>query len=304
MSIIRKEIKMIASKTEIKGPEIVETGEKAVRFLFSEETWVGLGVLSLRIFVIIVLASVIVKVGKLFINRVFSLKIKGPIRKSERREKTLLRLLENGLSYVIYFSAILAILTEFSIDVKGLLAGAGVLGLAIGFGAQSLVKDVISGFFILFEDQFSIGDYVMIGTTVGTVEEIGIRTTKIQAYGGEIHIIPNGNIQEVVNYSIRNSLVILDIGIAYEMDLNKIESLLTNFLNNLPDHYEELIGVPTLIGIQNLEPSQVVLRITAETKPVMNYSAARKLRKDLKNFMDANGIEIPYPKMVTFHKTE
>ena len=289
---------------DLKAPEMSEEGEKVVKFLFSQETWVGLGLLSLRIFIIIILATILVKVGKTFINKVFSIKLKGPIRQSERREKTLLRLLENALSYVIYFSAILAILSEFSIDIKGLLAGAGVLGLAVGFGAQSLVKDVITGFFILFEDQFSVGDYVMIGTTVGTVEEIGIRTTKVQAFGGEIHIIPNGSIMEVVNYSIRNSLVVLDIGIAYEMDIDKIEVLITEFLNNLPDHYEELVGVPTLIGIQNFGPSEVVLRITAETKPVMNFSAARKLRKDLKKFMDENGIEIPYPKMVTYQKKE
>ena len=107
----------------------------------------------------------------------------------------MLKLLENTLAYVVYFSAILAILAEFSIDVKGLLAGAGVLGLAVGFGAQSFVKDIITGFFIIFEDQFSVGDYVKIGTAEGTVEEIGLRTTKIKAYGGEIHILPNGTYQ-------------------------------------------------------------------------------------------------------------
>ncbi len=289
---------------KVNDSDPTDSGKEIIKFIFDGETWIGIGIVSIRIIIIIVLAAILVKIGKVFINRIFSLKIRGPIRKSERREKTMYRLLENILSYVVYFSAILAILSEFSINIKGLLAGAGVLGLAVGFGAQSLVKDVITGFFILFEDQFSVGDYVLIGTTEGTVEEIGLRTTKIQAYGGEIHIIPNGSILEVVNYSIRNSLVILDIGVAYEMDINRIEMLLTEFLNNLPDHYEELVGIPTLIGIQNLEPSRVILRITAETKPVMNFSAARKLRKDLKNFMDESGIEIPYPKMVTIQRSE
>lgn len=139
---------------------------------------------SLRIFLIVLLAVLVVRVGNVFINRIFKLKWKGPLRHSERREITLLRLLQNTLSYIVYFSAILAILSYF-MDIRGLLAGAGVLGLAVGFGAQSLVKDVITGFFILFEDQFSVGDYVKIGSAEGTVEEIGLRTTKVKSPTGK-----------------------------------------------------------------------------------------------------------------------
>ena len=186
----------------------------------------------LKILVIILLAVVVVKIGKSVIRRMFTFQLKSKIRPSERREKTLLKLLENALSYIVYFSAILAILAEF-MNISGLLASAGVLGLAVGFGAQSLVKDIISGFFIIFEDQFSVGDYVQIGTAVGTVEEIGLRTTKVSAYGGEIYIIPNGNITEVVNYSINNSLAIMDIRIAYETDIQKAESLIEDFIANL-----------------------------------------------------------------------
>ena len=118
------------------------------------------------------------KVGKSVISRVFKVKLKGALRHTERRETTLVKLLQNTLSYVVYFAAILAILSAFTIDVTGILAGAGVLGLAVGFGAQSLVKDIISGFFIIFEDQFSVGDYVQIGVAVGTVEEIGFTYNK------------------------------------------------------------------------------------------------------------------------------
>ena len=110
----------------------------------------------------------------------FTSNVKTRLRPSERREKTLLKLLENALAYVVYFAAIIAVLDAVGIEVTGLLAGAGVLGLAVGFGAQSLVKDVISGFFIIFEDQFSVGDYVQIGAALGTIEEIGLRTTKVK----------------------------------------------------------------------------------------------------------------------------
>lgn len=274
--------------------------EEVGKVVFNSETWIGLGMLGLKIIFIILLALIVVKIGKSVISRAFKVKLKGALRHSERRETTLVKLLQNTLSYVVYFAAILAILSAFTINVAGILAGAGVLGLAVGFGAQSLVKDIISGFFIIFEDQFSVGDYVQIGAAVGTVEEIGLRTTKISAYGGEIHIIPNGNISEVVNYSINNSLAIVDIRLGYETDIAKTEKLLEEFLTNLSEGYEALISQPTIVGVQELGTSEIVMRITAETQPVMQYAIARKLRRDLKIFLDKHGIEIPYPKMVTY----
>lgn len=271
-------------------------------FLLNEENWLGLGAHILKIVFIIVLAVLVVNVGKKIIRRMFTFKIKTKIRPSERREKTLLKLLENVLSYVVYFSAILAILSEY-MDISGLLASAGVLGLAVGFGAQSLVKDVISGFFIIFEDQFSVGDYVQIGDGLGTVMEIGLRTTKMAAYGGEVYIIPNGNISQVVNYSIHNGLAIMDIRIDYHTDIKKAEQLIETFITNLSDDYEELVESPTLIGVQDLTATEIVFRVTAETLPAYQWAFGRKFRKDLKLFLDQNGIEIPYPKMA-YQKVE
>lgn len=277
--------------------------KKFIKLLINQETWVDLGLLAVKLAVIVVVAMIVVAIGKMIIRRMFTLKLKTRLRPSERREKTLLKLLENTLTYVVYFSAILAILSEF-MNISGLLASAGVLGLAVGFGAQSLVKDIISGFFIIFEDQFSIGDYVEIGTTMGTVEEIGLRTTKISAYGGEIHILPNGNISQVINYSINNSLAIIDIRIGYEVDINRAETLLEEFLTTLPIGYGGLIAKPTLVGVQDLAVSEIIFRVTAETEPVMQWAFARKFRKDLKVFLDKQGIEIPYPKIMTYQRKE
>lgn len=277
--------------------------KKLIKLLFNQETWVDLGLLAFKIAVIVAVAIIVVATGKMIIRRMFTLKLKTRLRPSERREKTLLKLLENTLTYVVYFSAILAILAEF-MNISGLLASAGVLGLAVGFGAQSLVKDIISGFFIIFEDQFSVGDYVEIGTTMGTVEEIGLRTTKISAYGGEIHILPNGNISQVINYSINNSLAIIDIRIGYEVDINRAETLLEEFLTTLPIGYGGLIAKPTLIGVQDLAVSEIIFRVTAETEPVMQWAFARKFRKDLKVFLDKHGIEIPYPKIMNYQRKE
>ncbi|SIT87063.1 mechanosensitive ion channel family protein [Edaphobacillus lindanitolerans] len=272
--------------------------------VFSEDTWIRVGFIGLKILVIILLSALFVRIGKTVIRRAFSIKLKGPIRTSERRERTLIKLLENILAYVVYFSAIMAILSIFEINVAGLLAGAGVLGLAVGFGAQSLVKDVISGFFVIFEDQFSVGDYVKIGEAEGTVQEIGLRTTKIKTATGELYIIPNGSITEVVNSSIYNSTAIIDISIARETDLQETESLIRSFLSEImgKEEYEEILSPPELLGVQRLEAHEVILRIIAETAPMMQFAAERKLRKDLKQFLEDNHIETAYPKMVMVDK--
>lgn len=270
--------------------------------LLNEQLWIDSGIVILKVFFIMFLAGIVVKVGKIVIRKVFEVRMKAPLRYTERRQNTLLKLLQNGLAYVVYFAAILAVLSALTINVTGLLAGAGVLGLAIGFGAQNLVRDVITGFFIIFEDQFSVGDYVRIGAAEGTVEEIGLRTTKLSGLNGEIHIFPNGTIVEVVNYSLNNSIAIVDVSVAYEVDIPKAEELIREFLLELPEKYEQLVKLPELLGVQNLAASEVVMRITAETKPMQHFAIARIIRRDLKIFMDANGIEIPYPKMVMYQK--
>ena len=285
------------AKESLKGLEAAVQQVKDT--IFSADFWLSTGFFAIRIILIIVVAGVVVKVGQVLIRRFFELKLKSPMRKTERREKTMIKLLENALKYIVYFSAILAVLTEFEIDVKGLLAGAGVLGLAVGFGAQSLVKDVISGFFIIFEDQFGVGDYVRINSGEGTVMEIGLRTTKIALYGGELYTIPNGQIGEVVNYSVTNSMVLLDLALSYETDIDHAEELIKEFLKRLPkERYSQVIGVPEVLGVQSIEPSRVLLRIAAETEPVANFNVGRKLRQDLKKFMDENGMDMPYPRMV------
>jgi small-conductance mechanosensitive channel len=284
---------------KLKFEEMIENIKSS---LLNEKLWIDSGLVILKVFFIMFLAGIVVKVGKIVIRKVFEVRMKAPLRYTERRQNTLLKLLQNGLAYVVYFAAILAVLSALTINVTGLLAGAGVLGLAIGFGAQNLVRDVITGFFIIFEDQFSVGDYVRIGAAEGTVEEIGLRTTKLSGLNGEIHIFPNGTIVEVVNYSLNNSIAIVDVSVAYEVDIPKAEELIREFLLELPEKYEQLVKLPELLGVQNLAASEVVMRITAETKPMQHFAIARIIRRDLKIFMDANGIEIPYPKMVMYQK--
>ncbi|MCG3087360.1 mechanosensitive ion channel family protein [Sporosarcina cyprini] len=273
--------------------------ERLENYILDEELWIAVGGHALKILFIIVLAAIVVRIGKMVIRRVFGIKLKGPLRKDTRREQTLLRLLENVLSYVVYFSAIIAVLAEFSIDLKGILAGAGVLGLAVGFGAQSLVKDVISGFFIIFEDQFSVGDHVKIGTAEGEVEEIGLRTTKIKSFTGELTILPNGSIAQVVNYSVKNSLAIVDVTIPFELGIEKVEKLITDYLAEMAKNDEDLIVAPRLVGAHDFTDAAVIERILAETKPMRQYEVTRKISIGLKQYLEQQGVEIPYPTLVT-----
>lgn len=289
-------MELTALKDTVDLPEDVE---KLGKFLFDQDVWISIGTLALRIAFIVLLAVIVVNVGKVVINRVFKVKLKGPLRHSERREKTLVKLLQNTLAYVVYFSAILAVLSEFSIDVKGLLAGAGVLGLAVGFGAQSLVKDVITGFFVIFEDQFSVGDYVKIGIAEGTVEEIGLRTTKIKSFTGEVSILPNGTISQVINYSMENSLAIVDVAIPFEVGVDKTEKVIGKYLSTLLISNTDFIKVPKLIGAQDFTETEVVVRIIAETKPMRHFDCARTISIGLKKYLEQQGIEIPYPTLVT-----
>jgi small-conductance mechanosensitive channel len=283
---------------------ITEAYQAVIEYMTNKEVWIELGQGLLKIIFIFIVASILSRIGKVAIHNIFKIRTKSPLRVSERREATLTRLLDNILTYVIYFIAFIMVLEVFTIDVTALLAGAGVAGLAIGFGAQNLVRDVITGFFIIFEDQFSVGDYIRTGSFEGTVEEIGLRITKIKSFTGEIHIIPNGSIIEVTNFSIANSVAIVDISIAYEGDISKAEKIIQELLEELPTQYEDMVTTPELLGVQMLGASDVVLRIVSEVKPMRHFAISRILRREIKMRLDENGIEIPFPRVVMYNRKE
>jgi len=270
--------------------------------LKDSDRWANLGKGFLQIIFIFFISMIVIKIAKVVVSKILKVKTHASLRISERREATLVKLLENAITYVVYFIAFTMILSVIGIDVKGLLAGAGIVGLAVGFGAQSLVKDIITGFFIIFEDQFSVGDFVRIGQFEGVVEQIGLRTTKLKSYTGEVNIIPNGSIIEVTNFSLYNSKAIVDVSIAYQDDINKAEEVIQELIEKLPEQYEHIIGTPQLLGVQNIQASEVILRVVAETLPMEHAGVARVLRKEIKKVLDDNGIESPLPKMVMVSK--
>ncbi|MCD7035293.1 mechanosensitive ion channel family protein [Metabacillus sp. GX 13764] len=272
--------------------------------LTEEAFWIGMGEGLLKIFLILVISSLFIRIGKLAVQKFFVFRDKSPLRVSERRELTMVKLLENILTYVVYFVALMMILETLTINVTSLVAGAGIVGLAIGFGAQNLVRDIITGFFIIFEDQFSVGDYIKVNAFEGTVEEIGLRTTKIKSWTGELHILPNGSISEVTNFSLHNSTAVVDFNVSYESDVTEVERLVEDLLRVLPAKYEDMVSMPELLGVQNFGASEIVMRVVCETAPMRHWYVGRMIRKEIKLMLDGHGIEIPFPRVVMYDKSK
>lgn len=282
--------------TDLKG--LARYTTKLWDYVTSQEFWdMVLGV-AIKIVVIWLISYLVVVIGKKIIARVFMLRV----RNNERRQITIVKLLQSVLSYLVYFSAIMAILSAVNIQIAGLIAGAGIASVAIAFGAQNLVKDVITGFFIILEDQFSVGDYVKIGTAEGTVMEIGLRTTKLKGNTGELFILPNGSIAEVINYSINNSKAMIDMQVALDANIEKVQKIIEDYLNTLPTQHKELVSAPLFLGVTNTTSTEATIRIMVETLPLQQYAISRVIRKDVMDILTRNGIPLAVPKMMFYDK--
>lgn len=277
---------------------------KILEILGSGEFWFSIFSFFFKIALILIMASIIIKVSRKIIRRIFSQNKKKTMRMTERRERTLKKLIENALVYTIYILVILTLLETVGIKIGPLLAGAGIAGLAIGFGAQSLVKDVISGFFIVFEDQFAVGDYVYVAGVEGDVEEIGLRTTKIKDWTGERYVIPNGNITQVTNYSIHNGVPVIDINIPYENDVYEAKKIIEDINQKVFQTTDVFLTEPEVIGVQTFDVSHYVIRIIAETAPGEQWSAERYLREVIQSELYSRGIAIPAPRLVMYSEKE
>lgn len=244
----------------------------------------------------VVIAGVVIKILNRFIAKSFDLNNKL----SERKKQTLSEVLSSVCKYTIWFIAICSILTNFGVNVSSLIAVAGVGSVAIGFGAQSLVQDVITGMFILFEDQFGVGDIIRLETLTGTVETIGIRSTRIRSVDGDLHIIPNGMIKIITNMSKEFNRATIDIGIAYEENIDKVLDVMKDEVHKIYSQklIDGLIAEPKVLGIIDLADSAVVVRILADTQIGENWHVEREIRRLIKKRLDKENIEIPYSKRV------
>lgn len=251
----------------------------------------------LKVLLIIIVARVSISILNRIIMNIF--KLYPRLKMDEKKSTTLAGILKSIVKYTVYIITIISVLNVFNIPTASLIATAGLGGLAIGFGAQSLVKDVFTGFFILFEDQYGVGDFVSIGGMTGTVEDIGLRITQIREYNGDLHIIPNGEVKTVTNHSRGDSLAIVDIGIAYEADAERAMVVLRELTEGYyKNNMESIVQKPEVLGIIKFNESEVVIRTVVRTKPLMHWKIERELRKQILEIFKDKGIEIPYPRRV------
>lgn len=240
-------------------------------------------------------------IGKRIITSSFT-KMETQRNMSPGRVKTLQKLSINAFSYVLIFVFITIVISIFGLNPTGLIAGAGVVGLAIGFGAQGLVSDVVTGFFLLLEKQIDVDDYVTAGGVDGVVEEVGLRTTQIRAFDGTLHFIPNREISSVSNHSRGNMRALVDMSISYDDNIDQAIDVLQAACDHIALEDSAIKEGPNVIGVQGLGDSDVVIRIIAKTENMAQWAVERKLRKALKEALDANNIEIPFPHQVYIEK--
>lgn len=250
------------------------------------DMWTAVAVVCIRILLIIIVSRVLLKLLGRIIDHLTVGRESIRLNLRTRRVETVGRLLKNTASYTVNIIVILLVLGEFNINLAPLLAGAGVLGLAIGFGAQSLVKDVITGFFIILEDQFAVGDVIQTGAYKGTVEMIGFRTTRIRSWTGEVHVVPNGSILAVTNYSVNLSLAVIDLTLPSERQDDQVMGKIRETLSRITD--PNLVGQPQLLGIETLAVNQITLRITAECKPNMQAEVTRTINTAIKKVLETS----------------
>lgn len=227
----------------------------------------------------------------------------GVLLEQNPRVRTLLPLLRNAFMVVLVVIVSLIALAELGINIAPLLAGAGVIGLAIGFGSQALVKDVITGLFILFEDTMSVGDVVNLGGTAGLVEGMSIRTVRLRDLSGTVHTIPFGEVASVSNLTKEFSFYVMDIGVAYREDVDQVIQVIKDLGAELeadPEYGREMLAPIEIMGVDAFADSAVVIKARLKTRPIKQWFVGREFNRRMKNRFDELGIEIPFPHMTVY----
>jgi len=223
--------------------------------------------------------------------------------RAEQRVNALTSVLRSVATAVIFTIAGFLVVGEFGLNLAPLLAGAGIVGIALGFGAQSLVKDFLSGMFILVEDQFGVGDIVDLDQqTSGTVEAVSLRTTRLRSVDGTVWHVPNGDIRRAGNKSQHWSRALLDIEVAYDTDIEQAKGVIKRVADILWHERDDILEEPEVWGVERLGPNAIVIRLVVKTRPADQYDVSRQLRQRLKEAFDEEGIEIPFPQHVVWNR--
>ena len=222
----------------------------------------------------------------------------------KNRSMTLGKLFGSIVRYLSFIIAVFLILSAWGVQTPTLLAGAGILGLAISFGAQSLIEDIFAGLFIIFEKQFVVGDIIQIGSHRGIVKEIGIRITKVEDLNGDVLIINNSDVRGAINTSTNPSVSMCMISIEYGSDLKKIEKVIIENLESIKKNIPEIIEGPFYDGLESLADSSIVIRVSAKTDELYKNRVRRALNREMILLFEKNHINIPFPQLVIHQEDE
>lgn len=273
------------------------------------DTWVDVVGTAIQVLIIFGLALLILGVvGRLlrrWTRRVEELPSIDPRR---QRAFTLSNLLRSATRYVVWLVATIMILAQVGINIGPLLAGAGVAGLAIGFGAQTFVKDVISGIFLLFDDTIHVGDLITFGSTTGTVETIGLRLIQVRKFDGELVMIPAGELRTFGNKSVGFARAIVPVGVSYEQNLDEVLDALNDVAKEwaaIPENKKVMLEpAPTVQAVIELGDSAVTARIVVQVIPGEQFAAERDMLRMIKRRFDERGVEIPFPRQTVYIRQE
>ena len=244
---------------------------------------------------IIVISILVYLLVKQIIEKKFKASTKYGLHK---KSITIMHLITNIIKYVVIIVATILMLDVWGVDTKAMIASLGVVGVIAGLALQDILKDFLAGFAIIVNNEFDVGDNIKIGDFRGDVIELGMKNTKIRAYSGEVKIIANRNINEVINYSTQTSKCIVDITVSYSADINKTEKVLQKVCETLSKTTPYLTSDVTLLGIQDLAESAVIYRLVADCEPTQDIAFKRAVNKAVKLAFDESNIEIPYPQVV------
>jgi moderate conductance mechanosensitive channel len=256
---------------------------------------------GIRIALILVAAYLAGMVGRRFIKRIVAQGVKNGSKEAiEKRQKTLVSIFSGVLKVSIWAVALMMIVSELGINIGPVLAGAGILGVAVGFGAQYVIRDFLAGLFIIIENQYRIGDVVCLDGTCGLVEDIDLRKTVLRDLDGTIHYIPNGEVKKTSNSSKQFSRINLDIGVSYQADLDKVAEVINQVGNELAEDAawkDSITKAPQFLRVNDFADSAIIIKILGETKPLKQWEVTGELRRRIKKAFDQEGIEIPFPQV-------
>lgn len=271
---------------------------------FATVHWDDVIATSIRIMLILLLAwgistlirRVLLRLEERLLER--GRKAGEPPSEAAKRVETLVRLVRQAALIAVTITVGLIILRELGFDIAPILAGAGIIGLAVGFGAQNLVRDVIAGFFFILENQVRVGDVAIVNGTGGLVERVNFRTLVLRDLGGVVHVFPNGTVNTLSNLTNDWSAYIFDIGVAYKEDTDRVVAVMKEVgrtLKSDPEYGPLMLEEPDIFGVDKFADSAVVIKGRIKTKPIQQWAVGREYLRRIKQAFDANRIEIPFP---------